>query len=94
MTGPRRWPCLAGNDREHQTMTRADSIRKRLKEIESEMESLGRHGAALDDVSGGLQELTNEEKWEERRAELAKEMRLLLHELDHLPKPEKRGPGR
>jgi hypothetical protein len=70
-------------------MTRAESIRKRLKEIEAEMQSLGGGGTSLDDVSGGLQELTNEEKWEERRAELAREMRLLLRELDHLPKPKK-----
>jgi hypothetical protein len=80
---------LGGNDSEHHTMTRADSIRKRLTEIEAEMQSLGGRGASLDDVSGGLQELANDEKWEERRSELAKEMRLLLHELGHLSKPKK-----
>ena len=65
-------------------MTRAESIRKRLKEIEAEMETLGAPDASLDDVSRGLQELANEEKWEERRARLAKEMRALLRELDRL----------
>jgi hypothetical protein len=85
---------LGGNDSEHHTMTRADSIRKRLTEIEAEMQSLGERGASLDDVSGGLQGLANDEKWEERRAELAKEMRLLLHQLGHLPEHKKRDRGR
>jgi hypothetical protein len=67
-------------------MTRAETIKKRLKEIEAEMESLGAPDASLDDVSRGIQQLTNEEKWEEHRAKLAKEMRTLLRELDHLPK--------
>jgi hypothetical protein len=75
-------------------MTRADAIRKRLKEIEAEMESLGAPDASLDDVSRGLQDLTNEEKWEERRAELAKEMRALMRELDRLPERNKRDRGR
>jgi len=75
-------------------MTRAEAIRKRLKEIEAEMQALGAADASLDDVSRGLQELTNEEKWEERRAKLAKEMRTLLRELDRLPGRDKRDRGR
>jgi len=67
-------------------MTRAETIKKRLKEIEAEMESLGAPDVSLDDVSRGIQQLTNEEKWEEHRAKLAKEMRTLLRELDRLPK--------
>jgi hypothetical protein len=70
-------------------MTRAEAIKKRLKEIEAEIASLGAPDASLDDVSRGMQQLTSEEKWEERRAELAKEMRALLRELDHLPKHDK-----
>jgi hypothetical protein len=75
-------------------MTRAETIRKRLKEIEVEIESLGAPDASLDDVSRSLQQLTNEEKWEERRARLAKEMHALLRELDHLPKNSKGDRGR
>jgi hypothetical protein len=71
-------------------MTRAEAIGKRLKEIEAEMETLGAPDASLDDVSRGLQELANEEKWEERRARLAKEMRALLRELDRLAGHNKR----
>jgi hypothetical protein len=70
-------------------MTRAETIKMRLKEIETEMESLGAPDASLDDVSRGMQQLTNEEKWEERRSKLAKEMRVLLRELDRLPKHNK-----
>jgi hypothetical protein len=75
-------------------MTRAETIKKRLREIEAEMEHLGAPDASLDDLSRGLQELANDEKWEERRAELAKEMRALLRELDHLTQHKKPERGR